>query len=77
MNAAQDAEVFLVVGSTLQVQPVASLAAVAADSGAELVIVNDQATPYDDLASRVIRDRIDEAVPALVTELSGGPRQDP
>ena len=77
VSAAQDAEVFLVVGSTLQVQPVASLAAVAADSGAELVIVNDQATPYDDLASRVIRDRIDEAVPALVTELSGGPRQDP
>lgn len=67
--AAQEARVFLTVGTTLLVQPVASLAAVAADSGAELIVVNDQPTPYDDLAARVIRDPIDEAVPALVREL--------
>ena len=67
--AAQDAEVFLAIGTTLRVQPVASLAAIAADTGAELVIVNDQATPYDELASRIVRGPIDEAVPALVAEL--------
>ena len=67
--AAQDAEVFLAIGTTLRVQPVASLAAIAADTGAELVIVNDQATPYDELATRIVRDPIDVAVPALVADL--------
>jgi len=69
VHAAQDAEVFVAVGTTLRVYPVASLAALAADSGAELVIVNDQETPYDHLASRVVREPIDEVVPALVAEL--------
>jgi len=67
--AAQDAEVFLAIGTTLRVQPVASLAAIAAETGAELIIVNDQATPYDDLATRIVRAPIDEAVPAIVSEL--------
>ncbi len=67
--AAQAAEVFLAIGSTLRVQPVASLAAIAADNGAELIVVNDQPTPYDELASRIVREPIDLAVPALVDEL--------
>jgi NAD-dependent deacetylase len=67
--AAQDAQVFVAIGSTLQVQPVASLAAIAAESGAELIVVNDQPTPYDELATRVVREPIDIAVPALVAEL--------
>ena len=69
VHAAQDAQVFVAIGTTLRVQPVASLAAIAADGGAELVIVNDQETPYDELAARIVRDPIDEAVPALVREL--------
>lgn len=67
--AAQDAQVFIAIGTTLRVQPVASLAAVAVDSGAELILVNDQATPYDEIAARIVRDPIDTAVPALVAEL--------
>ncbi len=67
--AAQDAQVFVAVGTTLRVQPVASLAAIAADAGAELILVNDQETPYDELAARIVRDPIDVAVPALVDEL--------
>ncbi len=70
-RAAQEAEVFVTVGTTLRVQPVASLAWLAAQSGAELVVVNDQPTPYDNLAARVIRAPIDEAVPALVRGLTG------
>ncbi len=69
VTAAQDAQVFIAVGTTLRVQPVAGLAAVAVDSGAELILVNDQATPYDDIAARIVRDPIDTAVPALVAEL--------
>ncbi|MEV7973687.1 Sir2 family NAD-dependent protein deacetylase [Cellulomonas sp. NPDC089187] len=67
--AAQDADVFLVIGSTLTVQPVASLTEVAADAGAEVVIVNAEPTPYDHLASRVVREPIESAVPELVREL--------
>lgn len=67
--AAQDADVFLVIGSTLTVQPVASLTEVAADAGAEVIIVNAEPTPYNHLASRVIREPIDTTVPELVREL--------
>jgi NAD-dependent deacetylase len=67
--AAQDGDVFLAVGTTLSVQPVASLTGLAADSGAEVIIVNAEPTPYDRVADRVVREPIDEALPALVAEL--------
>lgn len=69
VNAATDAEVFVAIGTTLTVQPVASLAGLAVDRGARLVVVNAQPTPYDHLAAEVIREPIDEAVPALVAHL--------
>ncbi|MCU1369192.1 MAG: Silent information regulator protein Sir2 [Ilumatobacteraceae bacterium] len=68
--ASQDCDVFVAVGTTLQVHPVAGLCQVAVRSGAELVIVNRDPTPYDDLASRVIRESISEALPVLVDELT-------
>lgn len=72
-NAAIDAsgacDVFVVVGSTLTVQPVASLTTVAAEAGARVIIVNAEPTPYDHLAERVVREPIQEALPALVREL--------
>ncbi|MBO0899172.1 Sir2 family NAD-dependent protein deacetylase [Cellulomonas sp. zg-ZUI222] len=67
--AATDAVTFVAIGTTLTVQPVASLAAVAVDAGARLVVVNAEPTPYDHLADEVVRDPIDEAVPALVADL--------
>ncbi|MFF1530165.1 NAD-dependent deacetylase [Cellulomonas sp. NPDC058312] len=67
--AAQDGDVLLAVGTTLTVQPVASLAALAVDSGAELIVVNAEPTPYDHLAERVVREPIEVALPPLVTEL--------
>ncbi|GGJ70824.1 hypothetical protein GCM10010121_096820 [Streptomyces brasiliensis] len=45
--------VFVAVGSSLQVQPAAGLAGVAADNGARLIIVNAEPTPYDDRASEL------------------------
>lgn len=67
--AAQDGDVFLAVGSTLTVQPVASLAGLAAEVGAEVVIVNAEPTAYDHVADRVVREPIEQALPALVAEL--------
>ncbi|MGW5491071.1 SIR2 family NAD-dependent protein deacylase [Streptomyces olivaceoviridis] len=61
--------VFIAVGSSLQVQPAAGLAGVAADHGARLVIVNAEPTPYDDRADEIVREPIGTALPALLRTL--------
>lgn len=68
-TAAQAADLFLAIGSTLTVEPAASLCGVAVRAGAPLVIVNRDPTPYDGLATAIIRDPISEAVPAIVDRL--------
>jgi NAD-dependent deacetylase len=67
--AAQACQLFLAVGSTLTVEPAASLCAVAAESGARLVVVNRDPTPYDPVAAAVIRDPIGQAVPRIAAQL--------
>ncbi|MEV8592931.1 Sir2 family NAD-dependent protein deacetylase [Streptomyces sp. NPDC052012] len=62
--------VFIAVGTSLQVQPAAGLAGVAADHGARLVIVNAEPTPYDDLADEVVREPIGTALPELLRGLA-------
>ncbi|MGW2824023.1 SIR2 family NAD-dependent protein deacylase [Streptomyces sp. NPDC001443] len=64
-------QVFIAVGTSLQVQPAAGLAGVAADHGARLVIVNAEPTPYDEIADEVVREPIGTALPALLRELAG------
>jgi NAD-dependent deacetylase len=68
-TAAQAADLFLAIGSTLTVEPAASLCAVAVRGGAPLVIVNRDPTPYDQIATAMVRDPISEAVPAIVDAL--------
>ncbi|GAX48594.1 NAD-dependent protein deacetylase 2 [Streptomyces olivochromogenes] len=63
-------QVFIAVGSSLQVQPAAGLAGVAADHGARLIIVNAEPTPYDELADEVVREPIGTALPELLRRLS-------
>ena len=46
----EGAEIFIVIGSSLQVQPAASFPVIAKRSGALLAIVNRDPTPLDDLA---------------------------
>lgn len=70
VGAAQRCDVFVAVGTTLQVHPVAGLCDVAVRSGAELVIVNRDPTPYDAQATRIIRESISDALPILVDELT-------
>jgi NAD-dependent deacetylase len=67
--AATYCDLFLAIGSTLTVEPAASLCAVAAEAGASLVIVNRDPTPYDHAATAVIRDPIGEAVPRITGQL--------
>lgn len=67
VDAASDCEVFLAVGSSLRVQPVAGLVPLARQAGVEVVIVNGQPTPYDGLASGVVREPVEQVLPLLVT----------
>lgn len=67
--AAQTSDLFLAIGSTLTVEPAASLCAIAAEAHARLVIINRDPTPYDAMATAVIRQPIGDAVPALVEAL--------
>jgi NAD-dependent deacetylase len=62
--------VMFAVGTSLQVYPAAGLAALAADAGARLVIVNATPTPYDDIAGQVVREPIGEALPRLLRDLA-------
>ncbi len=57
---AEAAEVFIVIGSSLQVQPAASFPVIAKRSGALLAIVNRDETPLDDIADYVYHGGIGE-----------------
>lgn len=59
-------DVFLVVGSSLQVYPAAALPGVAQQAGARVVIVNDEPTDLDPIAHLVVRGRAGEVLPAAV-----------
>ncbi|MFH8366821.1 SIR2 family NAD-dependent protein deacylase [Streptomyces sp. NPDC018031] len=63
-------EIFVAVGTSLQVQPAASLAGLAAEHGARLIIVNAEPTPYDPLAAELIREPIGTALPALLDRIA-------
>ncbi|MEV6338477.1 Sir2 family NAD-dependent protein deacetylase [Nocardia vinacea] len=69
---AEASDIFLAIGSSLQVEPAASMCAIAVDSGADLVIVNAEPTPYDSIATEVIREPIGTALPRLVAEMLPG-----
>jgi NAD-dependent deacetylase len=65
MQAAQEADLLLAIGSTLQVYPVAGVVPLAKDSGARVVIMNDQDTPLDEVADALLRGAIGELLPAI------------
>jgi NAD-dependent deacetylase len=65
-EAAADCQIFLAIGSSLTVQPAAGTCGVALESGARLVIVNAEPTPYDDLAHAVLQAPIAQVLPSLV-----------
>ena len=68
-GAAESADVFLAVGTSLQVYPVAYLPQIARERGAKLVIINAQETPYDDVADAVFRQEIGDVLPEIVASL--------
>jgi len=66
MTAAQEADLFFSIGTSLQVYPVAGVVPLAREAGAKIVIMNAEPTPFDDIADAVFRDSISEVLPKLV-----------
>ncbi len=73
--AAGGCDLLVVIGSTLIVEPAASLCTIAVTAGARLVIVNRDPTPYDGAATAVIRDPIGDAVPRIADQLIASHRR--
>jgi NAD-dependent deacetylase len=65
-RAAVACDLLVAVGSSLAVFPAAALVPTAHRNGAGIVIVNAEATAFDDLADVVVRTPIGEALPAIV-----------
>ena len=63
---AATADLVLVVGSSLQVYPAADIPMEGVRAGAPLIIVNEERTPFDELAQVVIRAKSGEALPQLL-----------
>lgn len=69
--AARDADLMLVVGSSLIVQPAARLPEIAVASGGKLAIINNEPTPLDHLADVLVRGGAGIALSALADALVG------
>ncbi len=67
VEACQDCDVFLAVGSSLVVYPAASLPDLAKQSGATLIIINRTPTPLDEIADLVLNEEIGKTLPKLIS----------
>ena len=56
---------FLAIGSTLQVFPVAGAVPHAKSAGARVIIINAEPTGFDDIADAVIQQRIGDVLPVI------------
>jgi NAD-dependent deacetylase len=65
MQAAGEADLFLSVGTSLQVYPIAGAVPIAKRAGARVVIVNAEPTPFDDIADAVFNEPIGAVLPRL------------
>jgi len=61
-----EADVYLAIGSSLVVEPAASLPRLGKEHGAALVIINNTETPLDYLADVIIREPIGETMRAIL-----------
>jgi NAD-dependent deacetylase len=68
---AREADVILIVGSSLVVYPAADIPVVAMRSGARSIIVNAEPTPLDRLADVVIHGRSGDVLPEIVELIRG------
>jgi NAD-dependent deacetylase len=68
---ARDADAFLAVGSSLSVEPAASLPRTAARAGATLIVVNLEETPVSSIADHEFRADVTDVLPRFVDAIDG------
>jgi len=66
LQAAEEADLLLAIGTSLNVYPVANAVPLAKSAGARVVIVNAEPTVMDPMADAVLRGSIGEVLPRLV-----------
>ncbi|MBW1996206.1 MAG: sigma factor regulator FecR, partial [Deltaproteobacteria bacterium] len=66
MHRSAQCDLFIVIGSSLVVQPAASMPLIAKEKGAKLVIINRDDTPYDHLADVRIHDSAGAVLPEIL-----------
>jgi NAD-dependent deacetylase len=66
---ARSCDLMLVLGSSLMVQPAASLVGLALRSGARVVLVNQGKTPYDRAATLRVWTGIGDVIPPAVEQV--------
>jgi len=66
IRTAAEADLFIAIGTSLQVYPVAGTVEVAHRAGARTVILNAQPTPFDALADAVFDGPISQVLPQII-----------
>lgn len=69
MAEAERADVFLAIGTTLGVYPAANMPIAALQHGARLIILNAQATPFDEYATVIVREPLGDVLPLIAAAL--------
>ena len=72
VEASRRCDLLIVIGSSLEVMPVAGLPMTALDNGARLIILNQQETYMDIRADIILREDVAITIPAVVNEVLGG-----
>ena len=75
IKAAGECQLMIVIGSSLSVYPVASLPSIATQSGALLLIVNQEPTPLDAAADLVIHSKAGETLTRILDQVNKAHRQ--
>jgi NAD-dependent deacetylase len=68
-NRSSLSDLFIVIGSSLVVQPAASMPIVAKRGGAKLVIINRDPTPYDEMAEIVIHSQAGSTMASILIKV--------
>jgi NAD-dependent deacetylase len=66
MFLSEHCDLFIAIGTSLSVQPVANLPGMAKEHGAQLIIINRDKTPFDHIANLVINDELKNFIPMIL-----------
>ncbi len=68
-DVARKADVMFVIGTSLQVEPAASVPRVSYDKGAKLIFINNTSTPWDHIATLLFHDRASKVLGDILARL--------